>query len=172
MKRALARLATVAATIPLLVGAAAGASHAGDTTVPGCYGAGFVVCDLTITIGAPIGVETYNTTFPICAGTCVDVPLTMVGTTSGEPTEACYQYSDRNGNVVARECFAGGGGGGGLVDTVREIVEGIDLGPVLEDVEVAVNKVIYRIQELIGDADVCAAIYRTFDQLGYDVQCA
>lgn len=162
MKRVLARLATVAAAIGLVAAAAPGAAQAGTTTVPGCYGVGVVVCDLTIRIGAPIGVESYQTTLPVCAGTCTYVPVTLVRTTAGEPTAACYSYKDLAGNVYG-ECFTDGGGGGGIVEDVQRIVDGLDL-------EAKLQRLVDRINDLIGDGDACARINRLLYELGVNAE--
>ena len=171
MKRLFARLATVLAAAPLLMGTVAGSAHAGDTTIPGCYGAGVVVCNLTISIGAPIGVGTYQTTIPVCAGTCRDVPVTLVGTTPGEPARACYRYSDYYGNVSSYCAVGGGGGGGGVVEYVQETIDNLNLEDLYYEIQDAVARLEDRIRDLLGDVDVCLLLSRAVAPLGMEVQC-
>jgi hypothetical protein len=91
-------LTRVVAASALAVAALAVPASAGSKTIPGCYGASSViVCDPTVSWGVPVGVETYETTVPVCAGTCQDVPVTLVRRTSGEPLAVCATWTDRNG---------------------------------------------------------------------------
>lgn len=90
-----------------LVAATAAPAAATEVTVPGCYGAVVVACDITIEVGLPVGVETYQTEVPVCAGTCTDVPVTLVRTTSGDPTQVCVSYENRSGAEVFRNCGPG-----------------------------------------------------------------
>ena len=88
MLRMLARgtlAAAVLVTVPL-----AGTASA-DVTVPGCYGAATVVyCDPTVTATVPYTVESYETTVPVCAGTCYDVPVTLLSLEqTGAPLAVC-----------------------------------------------------------------------------------
>lgn len=163
MKRLFARLATVVAAVPLVLGSVTGSAQAGDTTIRGCYGVGVVVCDLTITINAPIGVESYQTYIPVCAGTCTTVPVTFVRTTPGEPTQLCYRYSDFYGNVSSY-CATGGG------NPLDDIVDIEDV-PVEELVDYA-RGTVYELREQIKDADACEIAVGVLNALGFDVQCA
>jgi hypothetical protein len=96
------RLATVLLAAPLALAATTGAAHATSVTVPGCYGAGTaIVCNLTVTVGVPAGVETYETSVPVCVGTCMDVPLTLVRRTSGDPLQVCVSYTTYGGSYVS-----------------------------------------------------------------------
>ena len=101
MKRTLSRLLTMAVALPLAATIGTGTASANHSvTVPGCYGAGTsgtVICNLTVTVGVPVGAETYQTTVPVCAGTCQQVPVTLARTTPGEPTRVCYSYNTLGG---------------------------------------------------------------------------
>jgi hypothetical protein len=102
MPRLMTRLATVLLAAPLALAATAGAAHATSVTVPGCYGASTAIfCNVTVTVGVPAGVETYTTTIPVCVGTCQDVPLTLVRTTSGDPLQVCVSYTTYSGSYVS-----------------------------------------------------------------------
>ncbi|HVF04235.1 MAG TPA: hypothetical protein VNA20_05290 [Frankiaceae bacterium] len=105
MKRTLKRIAAVVVALPLAVGVAGGTANASHSvTVPGCFGGGTsntVICNLTVTIGVPLGAETYQTTVPVCAGTCQNVPVTLVRTKPGEPAVVCYKYTRLNGTTVS-----------------------------------------------------------------------
>lgn len=106
MNRLVLRLATVAATVPFALGATALTAHATESInlLPGCYGAGAaVICDVTVTAGVPAGVGTYQTTVPVCAGTCTYVPVTLVTVTGGDPLLLCVSYHTLTGPVVS-EC--------------------------------------------------------------------
>lgn len=100
MKRLLSRLATTLLVAPLTVVAGSGAAEAVDVTVPGCYGAASaVVCDATLSLPLPYTVETYETTIPVCAGTCRDVEVTLVRLVStGDQLVVCATWQDRYGN--------------------------------------------------------------------------
>jgi hypothetical protein len=87
------RLATLLLGIPIAF--ATGAGTAGATTVPGCYGASTaIVCNPSADVGLPYGVETYEMTVPVCAGTCQDVPVTLVRTKPGQSYLVCTSYED------------------------------------------------------------------------------
>jgi len=90
----MSRLVTVAL---LLLGAVTiGAAPASaDVTVPGCFGAVVVYCDPTVATG--YDVETYDTTVPVCAGTCVDVPVKFVRVTGSGSSLVCVTLTPRGG---------------------------------------------------------------------------
>ena len=73
--RGLARLAAAALPFPLLF--AATPAHADDVTLSGCWGAGVIVCDVSVEYGELPGIERYTTTVPVCAGSCTYVPVTL-----------------------------------------------------------------------------------------------
>lgn len=104
MKRTFARVATTLLAAPLLAAGVAGTAQAESVTVPGCWGAttSAIVCNPTVTYTVPVGVTTYETVVPVCAGTCVDVPVTLVTTTPGQPLSTCVSWTDRAGNPSSR----------------------------------------------------------------------
>ena len=104
MKRTFARVALTLLATPVLAATVAGTAHAGSVTIPGCYGAtsNGIVCNPTVSYGVPLGVDTYEETIPVCAGTCVDVPVTLVRTAPGEPLLVCASWTDRAGNPASR----------------------------------------------------------------------
>ena len=78
---------------------------------------GVVVCDPTVEFA---GVQTYQTDLPVCAGSCIYVPLTFVGTGSDQPLHVCVSYRNMSGGVT-RECAAVPATGD-LQTTVRNLV--------------------------------------------------
>lgn len=97
MKRVLTRLATTLLAAPLaLTTLAAPAQASTGVTLPGCYGAGSAVyCDVTVTI--PVPVEVYETSVPVCAGTCTDVPVTLARLDRDEEIVICATWTNRAG---------------------------------------------------------------------------
>lgn len=126
MKRTLSRLFAVAVALPLTVGVMSGtASASHGATVPGCYGAGTnqtVICNLTVSVGVPVGAETYQTTVPVCVGTCQQVPVTLARTTPGEPVVVCYSYNTLGGPTVGN-CYDVVGLANQWIDYVRGAVD-------------------------------------------------
>ena len=105
MKRTLSRVLTLAVALPLAIGAVSGSAHAEEIAkLPGCWGGvtpAAIVCNLTITAGVPYDVETYQTSVPVCAGTCQNVPVTLARTKPGEPLSVCYSYTNGAGVPVS-----------------------------------------------------------------------
>lgn len=97
MKRVLTRLATTMLAAPLALATLAAPAQAEDLLLlPGCYGAGSAIyCDVTVTV--PVPVETYSTTIPVCAGTCTDVPVTLVRRDTNEEIVICATWTNRAG---------------------------------------------------------------------------
>lgn len=106
MKRLFARVAATLLVAPLLTTAVPTSAQAVDVTIPGCYGASTAVyCDITLSIPAPYTVETYNTTVPVCAGTCTDVPVTLVRLKStGDDLAICVTWENRSGYPAGGVC--------------------------------------------------------------------
>lgn len=101
MKRMLARVATLTATLPLAVALAAGSASANDpitTTVPGCWGAGdAIVCDVKVTAhGAHPSFEPMWV--KVCAGDCHDIPVTWADP-GADAVAVCYSYKDIYGGT-------------------------------------------------------------------------
>lgn len=102
MRRSLFRACTVAAGALLCSPVTAAAA---DPTLPGCYGAATaIVCNVTVDVRLPYAVGTTQTTVPVCAGTCTDVPVTLVQATATWPGEVCVSYTDRSGTQQSRTC--------------------------------------------------------------------
>ncbi|HEX8003303.1 MAG TPA: hypothetical protein VF519_11475 [Mycobacteriales bacterium] len=133
MSSSLARLALLAALPAGLLASSA----AQATTVPGCFGAVVVACDPTVTVTLPGAYYTYDTTIPVCAGPCVDVPVTLVGT-QGDPTpgSVCVSYENRAGSVVYRRCQPLDPGSPEVPDVpdLPDLPEVPDVDPVLQKV--------------------------------------
>lgn len=154
MKRTLSRVLALAAALPLAAGLTAGlttgtalASHTVD--LPGCYGAGTnqtVICNVKVTVGVPVGAETYQTTVPVCVGSCQQVPVTLVRTTAGEPATVCYSYNQLGGPTVGA-CYNVSDLGGQLIDYVLTAVQNLieDLGPTLD-------YYVYRVCRIVNNA--------------------
>lgn len=107
MSTRLRRTATVAATsAALLLGgtAASGPASAGEVTVPGCFGAVIIYCNPTLEYYLPYSVTTSPSTVPVCAGTCVDVPVPVPSVTSHGDARVCVTARDRNGNTNLNTC--------------------------------------------------------------------
>lgn len=125
-----ARLAVVAATAPLAVGLAAGTASAETITLfEGCYGASSViVCDGELSYTLPYDVESYQTTVPVCAGTCTNVPVTLFRTVStGQPLALCFSRTSHAG-VTTTTCTADVVGTvGALAEQVVDIIDNIDV---------------------------------------------
>lgn len=141
MHPVLRRAATLVAATPLLVAAVSGTSQAQTVTVPGCYGGGTnatIVCNLTITVGVPADVETYDTTVPVCLGTCQQVPVTLVRTAPGDPLLVCYSYTNGAGTPLG-SCPVTQGAVDDLVADVSDLVDN------------AVQNVLQRVQDLLDD---------------------
>lgn len=83
--------------LPLALGVLAAPAQADPVTVPGCFGVAVVVCDPTVTITSPTTVGTYEITVPVCAGTCQDVPVTLVSASQPGTTSICLSYETREG---------------------------------------------------------------------------
>lgn len=136
MTRALTRLA-LAATLPV---AALTAMPAQATTVPGCYGAVVLICDVTVTVTLPGLVETYSDEVPVCAGACYDIPVTLVRSAPGAPGSICVSYENRDGEVVFNNCRAI------VVPTIPDI-------PEIPDVNV--NDLMDEVVEIVWDRVLC-----------------
>lgn len=96
------RIALLLTALPLAIVAGAGPASAHDVDVPGCYGGGSgqtTLCDVTVHAGTPYHVETYQTTVPLCAGSCQYVPVTMPWFAPGDGTEVCVSWLDGNGST-------------------------------------------------------------------------
>lgn len=165
MKRILKRIAAIAVAVPLAVGLQAGAAQANHgVTVPGCYGAAFAVyCDVRITVGVPAGVGTYQTEIPVCAGTCVYVPVTWVTTTPGEPTSLCVSYRTLEGGYYS-SCYDAS-----TVDPwvqyVNDLING--LGPVVDSVVEIVRGII----ENLDPSQACYTVANVLSRYGIDIYC-
>lgn len=85
------------ALLPLALGALAAPAQADPVTLEGCFGVAVVVCDPTVTVTAPTTVGTYEYTVPVCAGSCYDVPVTMVSGGVAGTASLCVSYETRAG---------------------------------------------------------------------------
>ena len=85
------------ALLPLVLGLAAAPAQAESVTVPGCFGAVVLVCQPTVTVQSPAVVGTYELTVPVCAGSCYDVPVTMVSAGVSGTASVCVSYESREG---------------------------------------------------------------------------
>lgn len=105
------RLRKIVATAALAVfGSAAGvglAVPAQATTLPGCYGAVIVFCDITVTVTSPVTVSTTSTTIPVCVDICFDVPVTLVNAGLSQNAGLCVTANDQNGQQNLSQCFQG-----------------------------------------------------------------
>lgn len=151
MKRILTRAATLLVAAPLALAGLTGSASAGSITVPGCYGAeSAIVCDPTVSWGVPAGVEVYEETVEVCAGTCRDVPVTLVRTTAGDPLAVCVSYVSRSGVPTSR-CV-----------TVPET------GPIVEDVLETVDTLLDAtdgVREILADAVANLAYSYCYEQV-------
>lgn len=168
MKRTLKRIAAVVVALPLAVGLSAGSANASHTvTVPGCFGAGspsLVICNLTVKVGVPAGAETYQTTIPVCAGTCQNVPVTLVRTTAGEPTQVCYSYNTLGGPTVTT-CYSPDTAGP-WIDYVVQAVQNA-LNTVDQTVAYALDRVNYYYYRVCTIAANAADDYDIWIYCGY-----
>jgi hypothetical protein len=152
MKRLLARASTILLSAALGVAATTGAAEAGTITLlRGCYGVeGTIVCDPTLTYGIPAGAETYQDTLHVCAGTCTDVPVTLVRTTSGDPLLVCVTYKNEAGTVTSR--CADPTVVDPYVDLIVELVE--NAGPIVENV---IQNATTRVCQVLDNFDIYCA---------------
>lgn len=166
MKRALKRIATAAVALPLAVGLGAGTANASQSvTVPGCYGGGTnatVVCDLTISVGVPAGVETYQTTVPVCIGTCQYVPVTLARVTSGDPVQVCYSYRTLSGTTTG-SCFSGSSADPWINFVLQAVENAINtVNDTINTVGDRVNYYYYR---------TCYIVNNVLDDFGAQIYC-
>lgn len=100
MYQFLRRALVAAATLPFL--ALPVTAHADGVTVPGCFGAASaIICDPTVEYVLPLDVTTYQTSVPVCAGSCYDIPVTLVRSNPVTNPHVCFSYADRSGNVTS-----------------------------------------------------------------------
>ena len=110
MNQRIRRLVTTAALAVLTVAGTVGLAAPADATsvlVPGCYGAADTIyCDITVKVELPLGVDTTNSTVPVCVVICVDVPVTAPVVTLDNPNGGiCVTANDRNGNQNFNKCL-------------------------------------------------------------------
>lgn len=98
-------LAVLGAVVAVPLATATPAAADEVTVLPGCWGAATAIyCDVKVEYTLPYDVDTYTTTVPVCAGTCTDVPVTLVSATPQESPQVCLSYENRAGAVVYRHC--------------------------------------------------------------------
>lgn len=131
MRRTLARLASLLVAVPLAATLGAPAASA-DVTVPGCYGVAVVVCEPTVDVGLPAGIELYEENVPICAGSCQYVRVTLVRFGAGEPLHACVSYRSLSGTTTVR-CADPDSVIPGVQETLDQLVT-VDVGDLVQQV--------------------------------------
>lgn len=147
MPRLLHRVAATLLALPLAALVGTPAAHADDVTVPGCYGVSVVVCDPTVSYGLPVGVETYQTEIPVCAGSCQYVRVTLVRTAAGEPFQVCASYESLSGSVTSRCATVPDTADlvQDVLDIVRNLLEDVDVNEILQNLGETVQDRICRI---------------------------